>query len=244
MPGEDAAHRIPGSEHAADGRRAGRMLVVLRHAGEVRANSHAGADPAAVHGERSHQRARPVLDRRLDHARIDHGPQRHAALHAAGGDDHGLARPDVNRPGTLVDIAVAPVAFQSRAGFGIHARRIAGFDAHHPAGERHLPDELVHVAVEHELDALLSGAELQRPRDGETAIDPAGRAKIVGWRAGNDAHRIERRMPLLGRIAAILGRYRARLDVGLVGDLHDRPRGAPRVMPPPWWVPSIRAKRM
>ena len=34
-------------------------------------------------------------------------------------------------------LPLLPVAFQPRAGFGIHARRVARLDADHPAGERH-----------------------------------------------------------------------------------------------------------
>src|SRR5438552_3638620 len=148
------------------------MLVVLHHAGEARADFHAGGNPAAVHVERPDQGAGPVLERRLDQPGIDHAPHRHAALHAAGGDDDGLPRPDVNRLGALVDVAVLPETFQTRAGFGVHPRRVAGFDPQHPAREWPLPDELVHVAVKHEPDALLPGAELHGPRDGETAPAP------------------------------------------------------------------------
>ena len=201
------------------------MLVVLHHAGEVRADLHAGDDPAAVHVERPDQGTGPILDRRLDHPRIDHGPQRHAAMHAAGGDDDGLPGPDVNRLGALVDVAVLPEAFQTRARFRVHPRRVAGFDPENPARERLLPDELVHVAVEDEPDALLPGAELQRPRDGETAIDPARCAERLRAAAGNGAHRVEGRMPLRRGISPVLRRQRAGLDVGLVGHLHDGPGG-------------------
>ena len=135
------------------------MLVVLHHAGEVRADFHAGDDPAAIHVERPDQGARPILDRRLAHPRIEHGAQVHIAMHAAGGDDDGLSRPDVDRFGTLVDVAVLPKTFQTRAGLGIHPRRIAGLDPQHPARERLLPDQLIDMAVEHEADALLPGTE-------------------------------------------------------------------------------------
>src|SRR5580704_14589458 len=101
-------------------------------------------------------------NRRLDHARIDHGAQRHHALHAARRDDHGLPGADVNRLGALVDIAVLPETFEPRAGFGMHPRRIAGLDPDHPARERLLADELNHVAIEHEPHALLARAELER----------------------------------------------------------------------------------
>src|ERR1700730_5970870 len=180
------------------------MLVVLHHAREVSADLHAGDDPAAIHVERSDQGARPVLDRRLDHPRVDHGPHVHAAMHAAGGDDDGLPRPDVNRLGALVNVAVLPEAFQTRAGFGVHPRGIAGFDPQHPARKRLLPDELIHVAVEHEADTLLPGAELQGPRYGETAPYPSGRAHRLSRAPGDGAHWIEGRMPLPCGISSVL----------------------------------------
>src|SRR6266849_9837309 len=109
------------------------MLVVLHHAGEVRADFHTGNDPAAIHIEWPDQGAWSVLDRRLDHPGIGHGPQVHVAMHAAGGDDDGPPRPDVNRRGVLVDIAILPEAFEPRAGFGVHSRRVARLDPEHPA---------------------------------------------------------------------------------------------------------------
>src|SRR5438552_1153137 len=147
------------------------MLVVLHHAREVRADFHAGTDPAAIHVERPDQRAWPVLDRRLDHSRIGHRPHRNAAVHAAGGDNNRLPRADVDRLGALVDVTVLPEAFEARAGFGMHSWRIAGFDPQNLARERLLPDQLIHMAVEHEPNALLPRAELHGPRDDETAPD-------------------------------------------------------------------------
>src|ERR1700704_1522966 len=182
------------------------MLVVLHHAREVRADFHAGDDPAAVHVERPDEGAGPVLDRRLDHPRIGHGPQRHTAMHAAGGDDDGLSRPDVNRLGALVNIAILPEAFQTRAGFRVHPRRILGFDSQNPARERLLPDELIHMAVEDEPNALLPGAELQGPRDDETAVDPSWCAKRFCRGSGNGTHWIEGRMPLRCGIPSVLWR--------------------------------------
>src|SRR5712691_2834012 len=180
------------------------MLVVLHHAGEVRADFHAGDDPAAVHVERPHKGARPVLERRLDQPGIDHGPQRHAALHAAGGDDDGLPRPDVDRLGALVNVAVLPKTFQARASFGVHPWRIAGFDPQNPARERLLPDELIHMAVEHEPNALLPGAELHGPRDDETAKNPPWCANRVGRDPGSLTHWSEGRMPLARGISSVL----------------------------------------
>src|SRR5438034_10791613 len=131
------------------------MLVILHHTREVRADFHAGDNPAAIHGERPHQGARPVLDRWLDHSRIDHGPQRHTALHAAGGDDDGLPRPDVYRLRALVNVAILPEAFETRAGFGVQPGRVASFDPQNSARERPLADNLIHMAVEYEPNALL-----------------------------------------------------------------------------------------
>src|SRR6516225_3085982 len=101
------------------------MLIVLHHAREVRADLHASDDSAAIHVEWPDERARPVLDRGLDHARIDHGPQRNAAMHAAGGDDDGAPRPDMNCFSALIDVAVLPEAFKTCAGLRMHSRRIA-----------------------------------------------------------------------------------------------------------------------
>src|SRR5262249_45749413 len=113
-------------------------------------------------------------------------------MHAAGGDDNRLPSPDVNRLGALVDIAIAPETFQALAGFGIEPRRVARLHSQNPARERHLPDQFIHVAVEHEPDALLPSTELERPRDDEAAVDPTWRAKRVRRAAGDDAHRIKR----------------------------------------------------
>src|SRR5215468_4183552 len=118
------------------------MLIVLHHAGEVRADFHAGDDAAAVHAEWPDERAGPALERRLDHPRINHRAQRNAALQTAGRNDDGLARPDVDRLGALVDVAVAPEAFQALAALGIHPWRVARFHSQNPAREWHLPDQL------------------------------------------------------------------------------------------------------
>src|ERR1700678_3384244 len=201
------------------------MLVVLHHAGKVRADFHAGNDPAAIHVERPDQGAGPILYRRLDHPGIGHGPQRYAAMHPAGGDDDGLSGPDVNRDAAVVNIAILPKAFQPRAGFGVHPRRIAGFDPQNPARERLLPDQLIHVAVEHEPNALLPGAELHGPRYGETAPDPPWCANRVARPPRKGAHWIEGRMPLPCGITSVLRRYRSRSDVGLVCELHHGSRG-------------------
>src|SRR5262249_14306662 len=99
------------------------------------------------------QRARTVFDRGLGHARIHHHAHRDAAVHAAGGDDDSLAGADVDHFATLVDIAVLPEAFEPRAGFRMHPRRVVGLHSDHATGERPLANELIHVAVEHEAHA-------------------------------------------------------------------------------------------
>src|SRR5260370_470713 len=81
------------------------------------------------------------------------------------------------------------------------------------------------MAIEHEPNAFLPGAELQRPCDGKTAPDPPWRANRFSRAPRNGAHGIEGRVPLPCEIASVLRRYRPRLDVGLVGKLHHGPRG-------------------
>src|SRR5262249_47219748 len=136
--------------------RAKYVLIVLHHAGEAGADPHAGADAAAVHVERPDERARPVFDRGLGHARVHHHPHRDAAVHAAGRDNYGLAGADIDQVGALIDIAVLPEAFEPRASLWMHARRVAGLDPDDAAGEGPLANELVHMAVEHEAHALLA----------------------------------------------------------------------------------------
>src|SRR5258706_7963503 len=79
------------------------------------------------------------------------------------------------------------------------------------------------MAVEHEPNALPPGAELQGPCDGKTAPDPPRRANRFSRSPRNGAHGIKGRVPLPCEIASVLRRYRPRLDVGLVGELHHGP---------------------
>src|SRR4051812_27965244 len=144
----------------------------------------------------------------------------HITLHAAGGNDDGPARPDVNGRGAFFDVAVLPETFQSRACVRVQTRRVAGFDSKHAAREWLLADQFIHMTVEHEANAFFPGAELHRPRDGKPAPDPAGCTNRSTRTSGYRAHRVERRMPFCRGIAAVLRRYRAGLDVGLVGKLH------------------------
>ena len=72
-----------------------------------------------------------------------------------------------------------PSRVQPRTGLRIESRRIAGADTENPARERLLPDDLVHVPIEDELDAFLASAELQRP--GKCgAVRTSARARDLG----------------------------------------------------------------
>ena len=82
----------------------------------------------------------------------------------------------------LVDVAVLPEALQTRARLRIDSRRIARPDAHHPARELLLADDLVHVAVKDELDAFFTRAELQRSGE-RGAVRARARARRCGHRS-------------------------------------------------------------
>src|SRR5437773_4226521 len=82
----------------------------------------------------------------------------------SGADDDRLASPDVDRLGTIVDVAVLPEAFQTSTGLRIEPRRIAGPDTHNAARELLLANNLIHVAVEYEPHTFFTSAELQTPR--------------------------------------------------------------------------------
>src|SRR5262249_59317971 len=53
------------------------------------------------------------------------------------------------------------IADELLTSFRVEPRRVARPDTEDPARELALTDDLVHVAVEHELDALLLGAQFQ-----------------------------------------------------------------------------------
>ena len=107
--------RIPGRQHVADPRRSELVLVVLHHAGEVRADIHAGDDPACILAMRSKQRDHRLLERIHVQSRIKHGANVAIVQMAAGADDDRLAGADMDRGGALVGVAVLPEAFQARS---------------------------------------------------------------------------------------------------------------------------------
>ena len=101
------------------------------------------------------------------------------------------------------------------------ARRVVGPDPHHPARERLLADELVETPVEHELDALLAGRELQGPGHGHPVADGGGpdiAARVV------HRHRRERARALGIGDAGVLRRDRPRLHVGAVAQHQEAAR--------------------
>ena len=105
---------------------------------------------------------------RLAGARVEHGAELRVAIVSAGADDDGLARPDRDGRPFFLDQALGPIAAgelaiadELRVRDRISAGREARPDTEHPAGERILADDLVHVAVEDELDALLLCGQLQ-----------------------------------------------------------------------------------
>ena len=137
----------------------------------------------------------------------------------AGTDDDRLLRADVDRGSALVGVAVLPEAFQTRARIGVEPWCVAGLDSQNPAGELLLADDLIHMAVEDEFDALFPGAELQASRQAEATVYPPWRANRRCRNPGSYTHWIEARVPLLFGVSSILRRQRARLDVGLGGEL-------------------------
>ena len=103
--------------------------------------------------------------RRLQAPRVEHGAELRVAIVSAGADDDRLARPDRDGRPFVLDQALGPyaagefaIADELLACFRVAPRRVARPDTEDPARELALTDDLVHVAVEHELDALLLGA--------------------------------------------------------------------------------------
>ena len=137
--------------------------------------------------------------------------------------DDGLSGSDINDLATLVDVAILPVALQTQARLGVDPRRVVRFDTDYPAGERLLADDLVHVLVEHELDTLLPGGELQWP--GQRNAVPHGvgtdeRARVL------HLHRGKRAGALGVGDSGILGRDSPRPDVRAVAE-HEEAVGRP-----------------
>src|ERR1700722_19634865 len=99
------------------------------------------------------------------------------------------------------------------------------------------------MAVEHEPNALLPGAELHGARDGEAAPHPSRRANRVSQAARNGAHGIEGRMPFARGSALSCGdmvpAFMSVLSASFIMAL----AALARVTPPPWCVPSMRPNR-
>ena len=142
---------------------------------------------------------------------------------AAAGQDDAPAGADGHRLAPLVDVAVLPEALQQLAGLGVVPRRVVGPDAHHPARERLLANEVGEPAVQHELDALLPSGELQAAGEGRAVahgVGPDDAARVV------HLLRRERTRTLEIGDARILRGDRARLDVRLVAEHQEAARPA------------------
>src|SRR6266480_537952 len=111
----------------------------------------------------------------------------------AGANDDRLSRADMDRGSTLVGVAVLPEALQAHARVGIEPWCVGGLDSQNPAGELLLADDLIHMAVEHEPDALFPGAELQASRQTEATVDPPWGADRRCRNPGRLTHGVEAR---------------------------------------------------
>src|SRR5690606_6592823 len=152
-------------------REAGRILL---HSGEVRADLQARDQRAAVLRVRPEQREAARRKQGLAKRRIEHAAKLRIPGVSAAREDHGLARADVNDFPPLVDVAVLPIAFEAPPRLRIEARRVMRLDAQNAARERLLADQLVEVAVQHELNALLARRELERSRERDAVADRTG----------------------------------------------------------------------
>ena len=142
-------------------------MVALLHPVEARPDIHPGNDAAGVGGAARPAQPSPSLrcQRRLQAPRVEHGAELRVAIVSAGADDDRLARPDRDGQPFVLDQALGPyaagefaIADELLTSFRVAPRRVARPDTEDPARELALTDDLVHVAVEHELDALLLGA--------------------------------------------------------------------------------------
>src|SRR5690606_6360753 len=200
---------------------AGRVLL---HAGEVRADLEARDHRAAVLRVRPEQREAAGREGGLAELGVEHAAQLRIARVAAAREDHGLARADTDHLAALVDVAVLPIALEALARLRIEARRIVRLDADHAARELLLAYELDEAAVQHELDALLAGRKLERPRQGHAVADGAGADEP---RRDVHLHGRERARALgIGETRVLRG-DRAGLDVRLVAE-HQEADAAPR----------------
>ena len=108
------------------------------------------------------------------------GQQKMTKSMAAAAAKHGHLGADVDGGAPLVDVTVAGVALQPRAGLRAEPRRVARLHAEDASRELLLADELGHAPVEHELDALLARAELQAARQRGAIPDRPGSGDLAG----------------------------------------------------------------
>src|SRR5262245_61168652 len=148
---------------------------ILLHPREVGPDPHAGDDAAGVLAAGSEQRKTARDEGGLSPRRVEHAAELRVGRVPTSADDDRLAGADEVRFRAVVDVAVLPEALQARARLGMEPRRIARPNADDPARELLLPDDLVHVAVEEESNALFPRAELQAPGEGG-AVDARARA--------------------------------------------------------------------
>src|SRR5438132_4748449 len=127
----------------------------------------------------------------------------------AGANDDCLARADMDRGSALVGVAVLPEALHTHARVRIEPWCVGGLDSQNPAGKLLLADDLIHMAVEHDPDALFPSAEFQASRQTEATVDPPWGADRHRRNPGSLTHGVEARVPLLFRIASVLRRQRA-----------------------------------
>src|SRR5262245_29351542 len=99
---------------------------VLLHSREVRPDPHSGDDTARVLASRSQESPSAGHESRLSPCRIEHATELRIGAVTSGSNDDRLASPDVDRPGTIVDVAVLPETLQTCPRLRIKSRRVAG----------------------------------------------------------------------------------------------------------------------
>src|SRR6185436_16072291 len=88
---------------------------VLLHAGEVRADSHAGDDAARILTARAQERPAARHEGGISERGIEHAAELRIGAVAARADDDGLACPDEHRLFPVVNISILPEALQPPA---------------------------------------------------------------------------------------------------------------------------------
>ena len=161
-----------------DVERSGSSREVLLHPRKIGADPHAGDDAARVLAVGSQQRPAARHERGLVERGIEHAAElRIGAVTAAPTTNALRARMlIVSRRSSTLPFCQR---LSRRAPWSrVEPRRIARPDAQDPSRERLLADDLGHVPVEHEPDALLSRAELQTARERGAVPDRAGRGPL------------------------------------------------------------------